>query len=58
MPKTIAQYCILQWLKANFYMSHSKLEFISNNKAKITDENKDTAYVTYESGEVYLNDEE
>lgn len=57
MVKTIAQYCIMRWLEINFHLSYLKIEFISQNEARITDRNNETAIVAYESNEVYLREE-
>lgn len=57
MVKTIAQYCIMRWLEINFHLSYLKFEFISQNEARITDRNNETAIVAYESNEVYLREE-
>lgn len=57
MAKTIAQYCIMRWLEANFYLGSLKVEFISSNEARITDRNNETAILAYEGKEVYLREE-
>ena len=55
--KTIAQYHIMKWLDANFYMQALKVEQLDGATVKITDINGDTAYVMYRDDTVYLETE-
>lgn len=53
-PKTIAQYCIMKWLEANFYLESLEITFTSGDVADIKDSNGETAKVIYDDGNIYL----
>jgi len=44
---SIEQYRILQWLEQRFFTTHLEIELIDRNNIKITDENKNSAIITY-----------
>lgn len=55
MPKTIAQMAILNWIEAHFGICDMNVEFTGSREAYITDENRDSIILKYDSDtrEVY-----
>lgn len=53
-PKTIAQFCILKWLDANFDMAGMTVEFLDADSAAIKDESGMSAQVIYNDGYIHL----
>lgn len=56
-PKTIAQYCILKWLEANFCIEELDIALKDADAVSVMDKSGVAAVAIYDNGLVYLVDE-